>query len=134
MEKAYYPGMNIFADNTISLWIAGLGMWPLIVALLPNLLFRRYGKAAMGKRFASLYQAIAVFLLTSMAALAAERGWPDLYLAGFFVLEAAALFMARRKVFPYRGSCAECGSRLDFQSIYFMDDNLCSGCREKKEG
>ena len=45
----------------ISTWIVGLGLWPLIIAIAPNLIFRRYGQAAVKKRMASLYHALAVF-------------------------------------------------------------------------
>ncbi len=133
IKKLYYNGMNLLTDNTVCLWIADLGIWPLIVVLVPNLTFRRYGKDALKKRLASLYQAIAVFLVTSMAVLCVERELADIYFWSFLVLIIAVLWIIRGKVFPYRSKCAECGEKLGFNTIYYMDDNLCPGCHEKHQ-
>ncbi len=122
--------MNLLTDNTIALWITKLEIWPVIAALALNLTFRRYGKKAFKKRMASLYHAIAVFLLTSMAALTAERKWPDIYLVIFILAEIAVLWILRSRVFPYRRNCSGdgCGEKLDLRTIYYMDDNLCPQC------
>ena len=118
--------------NTVSVWIAELKMWPLIVVLIPNLMFRRYGQAAGKKRMSSLFQAITVFLITTIAQLVAARGLTDNYLYIGVAVVAVLLYIFRERVFPYRLSCAECDARLDFKTIYFMDDNLCTDCHSKK--
>jgi len=120
--------------NTVSLWIAGLGIWPLVVVLVPNLMFRRFGQAAGEKRKASLYQAIAVFLITTLAAFIVERELTDTYFYAGLVVILLALVIFRKKTFPYRLNCAGCGKRLDIKTIYFMDNNLCADCRVKKNG
>ncbi|MDT8297099.1 MAG: hypothetical protein RQ801_02265 [Spirochaetaceae bacterium] len=119
--------------NAISIWIAELGIWPLVVVLVPNLMFRKYGQAAGKKRMASLLQAIAVFVITTAAAFVVERELTDIYLFGAVAVVAVVLFLYRGKVFPYRLTCAECETKLDFRTIYFMDDNLCVDCRRKKD-
>jgi 8-oxo-dGTP diphosphatase len=124
------PPMN---GNAISVWIAELGIWPLVVVLVPNLMFRKYGQAAGKKRMASLLQAIAVFVITTAAAFVVERELTDIYLFGTVAVVAVVLFLYRGKVFPYRLTCAECDAKLDFRTIYFMDDNLCVDCRRKKD-
>ncbi len=116
----------------ISEWIAKLGIWPLIVLLVPNLMFRRYGQSAGKKRMSSLFQAIAVFLITTMAAFIVERELSDKYLFIGIAAVAVLLYVFRERVFPYRLSCIECDARLDFKTIYFMDDNLCTDCHSKK--
>ncbi len=120
----------------ISNWIAKLGIWPLIVLLVPNLMFRRYGQSAGKKRMSSLLQAIAVFLITTMAAFIAERGvelgLSDKYLFVGIAAVAVLLYVFRERVFPYRLSCVKCDARLEFKTIYFMDDNLCTDCHSKK--
>ncbi|MDF1566436.1 MAG: hypothetical protein P1P77_00290 [Spirochaetaceae bacterium] len=119
--------------NAISIWIAELGIWPLVVVLVPNLMFRKYGQSAGKKRMASLLQAIAVFVITTAAAFVVERELTDIYLFGAVAVVAVVLFLYRGKVFPYRLTCAECETKLDFRTIYFMDDNLCVDCRRKKD-
>lgn len=122
--------MMVFMDNnTVSLWIAGLGIWPLVIVLVPNLFFRRYKQPTSKKRMASLYQAIAVFIITTVAAFIADRGLTDVYLYAGILIVAVILFFMRARVFPYRLNCGKCGIRLDMRAIYFMDDNLCETCR-----
>jgi len=124
--------MEFLNGTTVSAWIAQAGIWPLIVVLVPNLMFRRYGQAAVKKRMASLLQAIAVFVITTLAAFVMERELTDLVLFIGILIVAVALYILRDKVFPYRLSCPECGVRLDFRTIYFMDDHLCVDCRARK--
>lgn len=116
----------------ISTWIVGLGLWPLIIAIAPNLIFRRYGQAAVKKRMASLYHALAVFAITSTAAIIVQRELADYYLYIGILLVLGVLFLIRRKAFPYRFTCPGCAAKLDFRTIYFMDDNLCPNCRPAK--
>lgn len=120
--------------NQVSLWIAGLGVWPLIVVLIPNLFFRRYGRGGGPKRMASLYQAIATFAITTAAAFIAERRLTDLYLYIAVAAVAVTLIIFRSRVFPYRRTCPGCGTRLDIQTIYFIDSHLCPACRDKAPG
>ena len=117
--------------NQVSLWIASLGAWPLIVVLIPSLFFRRYGRGGGPKRMASLYQAIAIFAITTAAAFIAERRLTDLYLYLGIAAVAAVLIIFRNRVFPYRRTCPACGTSLDIKTIYFIDSHLCPPCRAK---
>ena len=117
----------------VSSWIADLGIWPLVIVLVPNLLFRKYGQGAGRKRMSSLFQAIAVFIITTAAAFMVEKQLSDKYLYLVVLLVAVVLYLFRGKVFPYKLKCVECGARLDIKTIYFMDDNLCESCRSKKK-
>lgn len=117
---------------TISAWIADLGIWPLVVVLVPNLMFRKYGQGASKKRMSSLFQAIAVFLITTVAAFVVERQLSDKYLLAGIAVVIVVLVIFREKVFPYRLTCVECDDKLDLKTIYFMDDNLCVSCHSKK--
>lgn len=103
--------------------------------VLPNLLvFRKYGRAAMKKRVASVYHAIAVFLITIVAASVVSFGLSDYYLAlGVGVIGIAA-YLLRKRMFPYRLTCPKCGRKHDlfsaeFKNVYVMDDDLCDVCR-----
>ncbi|RKX81394.1 MAG: hypothetical protein DRP60_00765 [Spirochaetes bacterium] len=116
----------------VSTWLAGLGIWPLVIVLVPNLLFRKYGQSAGKKRMSSLFQAIAVFLITTVAAFIVEKELSDKYLFLAVGVVALVLYLLRARVFPYKLKCVECDATLDFKTIYFMDDNLCTDCHSKK--
>ncbi len=116
----------------VSTWLAGLGIWPLVIVLVPNLLFRKYGQSAGKKRMSSLFQAIAVFIITTVAAFLVEKELSDKYLFLAVAIVALVLYLLRARVFPYKLKCVECDATLDFKTIYFMDDNLCTDCHSKK--
>lgn len=127
-------------NGPISQWIADLGIWPLLVMLLPNLfLFRKHGQVVAKKRMASLMQAIAVFLFTMSAALIVSMGGSDAYLLLSLVIIAGVSYLLRARMFPYRLTCPECGRKHEvftpeFKNIYVMDDDLCDECRRRAEG
>jgi len=116
----------------VSAYIADLGVWPLVIVLIPNLLFRKYGQSAGKKRMSSLFQAISIFVITTVAAFMVEKQLSDKYLYLAVAVVAVVLYIFRAKVFPYKLKCVECGAKLDYKAIYFMDDNLCDDCRLKK--
>ncbi len=121
--------MNPMTSNTVSIWVASLDIWPLVIVLVPNLMFRRYGNRSGKKRMASLLQAIAVFAITTGAGFVAVRELTDLY---FYIITAVVivvLVIFRAKVFPYRRSCIACGAKLDIETIYFREPDLCISCR-----
>jgi 8-oxo-dGTP diphosphatase len=114
--------------NEISLWIFGLKMWPLVVVLVPNLLFRKYGKAASRKRMASLYHAIAMFLITTTAGFVVAKNLTDIYLLAGTALVVILMVVFRDRAVPYRLTCAGCNTKLELKTIYFLDDDLCPAC------
>ncbi|MFW6288961.1 MAG: hypothetical protein ACOC2Q_04190 [Spirochaetota bacterium] len=123
----------------VSEWIAGLDIWPLVLMLIPYFfLFRSRGQESREKRFASLAHAIAVFAITSVAALVLALGLTDAYLFAAIALVAALAYALRERVFPYRLSCPQCNRRYelftsDFKIVYLMDDHLCDDCRAANE-
>ncbi len=123
----------------VSEWIASLDIWPLVVMLLPYFfLFRSHGQESKAKRFASLSHAIAVFAITSVAALVLALGLSDAYLFAAIALVAAGAYALRERMFPYRLSCPQCGRKYelftsDFRIVYLMDDHLCDDCRALNE-
>jgi len=128
-----YDGRDMDINGlVVSTWLADLGVWPLVIVLVPNLLFRKYGQSAGKKRMSSLFQAIAVFVITTVAAFMVEKQLSDKYLYLATALVAVVLYLFREKVFPYKLKCVECDASLDFKTIYFMDDNLCIACHSKK--
>jgi 8-oxo-dGTP diphosphatase len=128
--------LGLLMDGTaVSTWIADLGIWPLVVMVLPTVfLFRRHGAGNGRKRLASLYQAIGVFLISTIAATVIALDLTDIYLLGGVLVIGLVAFLLRRRVFPYRRTCPECGHEHkifteEFKNIYVMDDDLCDNCR-----
>lgn len=120
-------------SNTVSIWVAELNIWPLVVVILPNLLFRRYGPRSFDKRKANLFQALTVFAITTSAAFVASRELTDIYFYTATVVVVIIVVIFRKNIFPYRLTCVECDAKLDYQTIYFRDDNLCKSCHSAKE-
>ncbi|MFW5690150.1 MAG: hypothetical protein ACOC1U_11315, partial [Spirochaetota bacterium] len=114
-------------------------IWPLVVMLVPYFfIFRKHGNEARTKRLASLYQAIAVFIVTTAAAAVVAFDLTDAHLTGAVVLVAIAAYALRRHLVPYQFSCPECGRAYnlfseDLRIVYVMDDNLCDSCRSAAE-
>jgi hypothetical protein len=131
----YYDGS--VTGNAVSQWIGDLGIWPLVVMVVPSImLFRKRGREAIRKQKATLYHAIIVFLVCAAATVIVSRELSDLYLAGAVVVIAVGAVVLRKHVFPYRLRCPECGRRHDLfsreiRNVYVMDDNLCDACRER---
>jgi len=98
-----------------------------------NLFFRKFGSAATHKRMSSLYHAMAVFLIISVAGFVVAKGLTDIYLYGGLAIVVALFIIFRKRVFPYRLSCPRCHARLNIKTIYFMDDNLCAACRAEAQ-
>ena len=124
------------SGTVVSQWIADLGIWPLIVMLLPNLmLFRKHGPVAKRKRLASLFQAIAVFLVTIVAGTVVNIGLTDIHLVLGVAAVAVGAYLLRKRMFPYRLTCPACGRKHEiftgeFKNVYVMDDDLCDACRD----
>ena len=122
-------------EPTVSLWTTSLGIWPLLVMMLPNLMiFRKYGRVSSRKRAASLYHAIAVFLIVVAAGGIVSFELTDTYLLLAFVIVGAGGYVLRKQMFPYHANCVECGKKhelftAEFKNIYVMDDDLCDDCR-----
>ena len=121
--------------TAVSQWIMELGIWPLVVMVLPNLMvFRKYGPAATKKRVASIYQAIAVFLVTLVAGGVVNFGLTDASLFVGIAVIAAGAYLLRKQMFPYRLTCPECDRKHnilsgEIKNVYVMDDHLCDACR-----
>jgi hypothetical protein len=129
--------MGDMGKYAISEWIAGLGVYPLLVMLVPSItLFRKRGREVMVKQTASVLHAIIVFLATASAMAIVAYELSDLLLIPVLLVIGGAAYLLRKRVFPYRLTCPECGRRHaifsgDFRNVYVMDDNLCNECRER---
>lgn len=125
--------------TAVSEWITDLGIWPLIVVLFPYVVvLRKHGPESQKKKVATVFHAIGLFVLLVAAASIVEFGLSDLVLLPVVAVLAAAGYRYRDRVFPYRLSCPECGTRhavfsTGFTNFYAMDDNLCDDCRAKKQ-
>ena len=124
-------------NAVVSKWVFDLGIWPLLLSLLPYLLiFRRHGKEAIRKQTASLLHTVAIFLISTAAGLISLVDASDLFLLLAVAVVGTLLYIFRSRTFPYRLTCPECGHRhnllsAEIQNTYVMDDDLCEECRER---
>ena len=129
--------MGGMGNYAISEWITGLGVYPLLVMLVPSItLFRKRGREVIVKQTASVLHAVIVFLITASAMAIVAYELSDLLLIPALLVVGAAAYLLRKRVFPYRLTCPECGHRhavfgADFRNVYVMDDSLCNDCRER---
>ncbi len=111
------------AINTapIATWVGEHFYWVMIGILILNLTQRKYQKQAQKKRFATLYLAIATFVLYSAAMLVLNYGGSDF----MFLIAAAAVLIAivilKDQVFPFRLRSRVDGRWLNFQEIFYDD-------------
>jgi len=124
--------MSILFDVKISQKVAEMGLWPLIIVIVPNLFFRKYGQKSIKKRKANLYQAIAVFIVTMSASIITQYKFGDIYLYIITSVVIVLLVVFRKNVFPYTRKCEKCGATLDLKTIYYMEKNLCTSCASKE--
>ena len=124
-------------NSPVSQWILSLGIYPLLVMIVPTLtLFRKRGREVMIKQGASLAHAIIVFLVCASAMVVVSLELSDIFLLPAVLLIGFVAYLLRKRVFPYRLACPECGHRhnlltAEFRNVYVMDDNLCNDCRRR---
>ncbi len=101
--------------------------------LIFNMSQRSHLKHGEAKRLASLH--LAIVLLFLYGADAALRRWslPPWYMLFAVTAAALALYLLRERIFIFRRSCAECGTRIPIKTSLYVDDNLCDACRTAKE-
>lgn len=118
---------------SIAQWLFDNIFWFFLALVLLNFLQRRHGSAAQKKRFATLYLAIAVFLIQLLAGLVAEQGLDQLWLIAGAAVVLGALILFREHTFPFRLTCAVSGERLDFETILYKDSNTLPQYEEQSE-
>ncbi len=111
-------------------------LYLLIAVMIFNLSQRSHIDHGEGKRFATLYLA-GLLLLLHLGLLMIGRIYPAgggswILITGFLVFGGIG-FLFRRKIFPFRLTCSQCGARLPVKTILYYDDNLCAPCRSKEE-
>ena len=103
-------------------WVAENFYWVFLGLLFVNILQRRNQKRAGRKRFATLYLAIAAFLVMAGAQaiiLLNGQDWMFAPLVGVIVL---VVYRYREHTLPFRLYSAKDGRRLTWQEILYYDD------------
>lgn len=104
--------------------------WLMIFVIVINFSQRKYPDSNR-KRNATLYIAGDCLLLYLLVLLARQFGLPGFVdLISLAVCIALALIL-RKRFFPFRTRCRECGAKLDWEHIIGHDDNLCPECWKK---
>ena len=117
----------------ISLFISRFLYYPIVIILLFNLLQRRFEEKSRGKRMATLLLSVIFLLLWGVSHLVVRFQWPDavwLGSAGALIIVAV---LNRKRIFPFRIFCRQCGDRLALRHILFLDDDLCEHCAPQKD-
>lgn len=104
--------------------------WALIAILLLNLSQRKIPNSTK-KRFATIYLASALLLFEVGVVTILARGWNHNWAWLLLALCIGLLFLLRKRAFPFRLKCVECGAKLSFNQVIGGDENLCNNCYYK---
>ena len=106
-------------------------LWFLLLIIILNLSQRKYLPRSRQKRIATLGLAFVALLYEVSLVLVLTRGLSP-YLAfvslAVFVL---MIFAARKRLWPFRLHCPECGASLKWSEIIGSDGNICDACYAK---
>ncbi len=107
----------------ISLWISENFFWVFLMILVLNLLQRRNQKRAGRKRFATLYIAIAAFLLMVAAQTIVALGGNDLMMLASTAVVLGVMYHFREHTFPFRRYSRKDGRKLTWEEILYVDED-----------
>ncbi len=114
--------METVTTNPIILWVADRFYLVFLGFIILNVLQRKHGKRSGRKRVATLYLAIATFLLMAAAQMVISYGLGE----WVFVLSVAVvlygMYHFRSRTFPFRLRSPVDGRRYSWEEILFMDD------------
>jgi uncharacterized membrane protein len=119
-ETGFFEAVTTFVSQRI--------LYLLLAVLMVNMFQRRYQKTAQNKRFATLYIAILVLALMVGTVLIVTFDLPDVLFLPLLAVLILVGYIYRRKVFPFRLNCRNCGERLSGKRILFHDSNRCENC------
>ncbi len=113
---------------SVTLFLNRFLYYPVVLVFVLNLIQRRHLKEGNAKRFATLYIGIALLAVWGFTFLSIRFAMGDPYLIplGLAMIGIAVYF--RRRFFPFRLFCSNCGKRLGAREVLFVDSNLCSEC------
>jgi 8-oxo-dGTP diphosphatase len=120
--------------HSVNLFLAENLFYLLLGVLLINMLQRRQRKTTQKKRMATFYLGVLVLVWMIGSILIVHFELPDLLqlpLVGALVLVA---WRFRDHTFPFRRTCAKCGSPLSGNRMLYHDSNLCESCEPGQEG
>ncbi len=106
----------------------------LLAVLFLNLLQRRHMQTGRKKRFATLYIAVAVLVLMSIALGIMRFRLPDLLLVPAAAALGILFYVYRDRVLPFRLRCHRCHAKLDYNRVLYHDSNLCADCDRQVHG
>ena len=114
--------------ETLTTFVSQRILYLLLAVLVVNMFQRRYQKTAQKKRFATLYIAILILALMVGTVLIVSFDLPDVLFLPLLAVLVLIGYRFRKKVFPFRLNCRNCGDRLSGKRILFYDSNTCEKC------
>lgn len=101
---------------------------PIVLLWAYHLWQRRFAESVGRKREASLLLTGLMLALWVVAYIFARYRLADLWLAPAASALVALAIWQRRRLFPYRLTCAQCGKPLSAERVLFRGSNACSAC------
>ena len=101
---------------------------PILLLWAYHLAQRRFSATVGVKRMATLLVTLLLLAAWVVVYVLVRLGLGDVYLLVVAAAVVAVGVWQRRKLFPYRTSCAACGRPLGIERILFRGDNRCEAC------
>ncbi|MGL1892365.1 MAG: hypothetical protein OCD02_12120 [Spirochaetaceae bacterium] len=103
----------------------------LLLKLTMTLYQRRYNSEGGKKRIASLYQSVVIGALYCFISIVMAKSFNYylVYIAVFVTISSCIYY--RKKLFPYKSKCQNCGDKLKIRQILFIDSQICPNCEIK---
>jgi len=104
-------------------WVAERFYWAMIIILIINLMQRRHQDQAAKKRFATLYLAIATFIIYVAAEMVRNYGMTDFVFIAIAIAVVVVLVVYRAHTFPFRFRSTRDRRWHTFNEILFDDEH-----------
>ena len=127
------PSVDVFASQGIAQFLSETIYWIFLALIFASITQRRHRKTAAKKGVATLYLAIAAFLIHTASILILAYNGTDLHMLAVVVVIVGAVVYFRDRTFPFTLRCRVSGKRLDSHTILYRDSNILPEFEESPE-
>lgn len=111
--------------------IADNYLWFLVAILAVNLFQRKWAPRSNRKRVATLFIASLAMVWQIFIVVILSQEWPQwLAIVALFITVALAIPF-RKKILLFKTKCPSCSKQLDWKTVLYFDDNLCTECWDR---
>lgn len=122
--------MNVFSSQLITQFVSDYLYWVFLGVIFVNLTQRKHRETAARKRTATVYLAIAAFLVHTTSNLILVYEGSDLLMLAAVATAVGAIAYFREHAFPFRLRCRVSGRLLDLNTVLYRDSNILPECEE----